>query len=125
MFKLIAQQQAMLQQMMARMNAMFVPMPAPSQMLRAAFGAGGPMLTVAGGPGVCSESISIVQRGNSAPVVTRSQSGCGPAAMGHPANVRELPASPATAPGPKLLRVSNPSVTVTQPADTRMWVAAR
>jgi hypothetical protein len=42
MMRLIAQQQAAMQQMFADMNAMFPPMPDPNAMLRAAFGPGGP-----------------------------------------------------------------------------------
>lgn len=117
MLRLIAQQQADMQRMIADMNALFPPMPMmpampdPSQLIRAAFGAGGPMLTLAGGPGVCSESISIVQHGNSAPVVTRQISGgaCGAAATGKPESVRDIPATPELPPhGPKVLDISYP-----------------
>ena len=99
MLRMIAQQQADMQHMFARMNALFPPMPAmpnPSQLFRAAFGAGGPMLTMAAGPGVCSQNITIVQHGNSAPIITRSESGCGTAVSGRPANVRDLPPATAT-----------------------------
>jgi hypothetical protein len=99
MLRMIAQQQADMQQMFAQMNALFPPMPAipnQSQLFRAAFGAGGPMLTMTAGPGVCSQSVTIVQHGNSAPVITRSESGCGTAASGRPANVRDLPPATAT-----------------------------
>ena len=116
--QLIAQQQAAMQRMMAQMNAMF-PMPAmtlpampgASQLVRAAFGAGGPMLTMAGGPGVCSESISIVQHGNGAPVITRTAAGaCGAPAGGAPHGIDQVrPAAPVAVPhGPAVLEVSNP-----------------
>ena len=63
-----------MQQMIADMNAMFPPMPDPNAMLRAAFGSGGPfnvsVMPLAGGHGVCSQSISIVAGGDgSAPIV--------------------------------------------------------
>lgn len=112
--QLIAQQQAAMQRMMAQMNAMFPPMPPmpdPAQMFRAAFGAGGPMLTFAGGPGVCSESISIVQHGNAAPVITRTASAaCGAPAGNAPHSIDQMrPAAPMVpARGPKVLEVSNP-----------------
>jgi hypothetical protein len=112
MMQLIAQQQAMMQRMIANMNAMMrpMPMPDPSQLLRAAFGNGGPMFTLAAGPGVCSESISIVQRGNSAPVVTHTRTGaCGAPAGSLPQGVRQLPATPIAPPhGPRLIEASNP-----------------
>ncbi|HUB47268.1 MAG TPA: hypothetical protein VMB73_19970 [Acetobacteraceae bacterium] len=116
--QLIAQQQAAMQRMMARMNAMFPPMPPmpdPAQMFRAAFGAGGPMPTLAGGPGVCSESISIVQRGNAAPVITRTASAaCGTPAGNVPHSIDQMrPVAPvAPARGPKVLEVSNPPQTI-------------
>jgi hypothetical protein len=112
--QLIAQQQAAMQRMMAQMNAMFPPMPPmpdPSQLFRAAFGAGGPILAVAAGPGVCSESISIVQHGSAAPVVTRTASAaCGTPSGGAPHSIDQMrPAQPAIPPsGPKVLEVSNP-----------------
>ena len=112
MLRMIAQQQAMMRHMLAQMSAMFPPMPPmpdPSQMFRAAFGAGGPMVTLAAGPGVCSESISIIQHGNSPPVITHTSSGCGAHAGGHPAAVRDLPPAPATPERtPNLLRVEYP-----------------
>ena len=117
--QLIAQQQATMQHMIAQMNAMFPPMtamPDPAQLFRAAFGAGGPMLTLAGGPlaagpGVCSESISIVQHGNAAPVITRTASGaCGAPAGSTPHSIDQMrPAAPVVVPhGPKVLEVSYP-----------------
>lgn len=108
--QMIAQQQAEMQHMMAQMNALLPPMPPmpnPSQLFRAAFGAGGPMLTLAGRPGVCSQSITIVQHGNSAPVITRSQSGCGAAPAGEPANVRDLPPVTAPAQAPRLIQAND------------------
>jgi hypothetical protein len=113
--QLIAQQQAAMQRMMARMNAMFPPMPPmpdPAQLFRAAFGAGRPIMTLAaGGPGVCSESISIVQRGNAAPVITHTASAaCGAPAGRAPHGIDQMrPAQPTLPPhGPHVLEVSNP-----------------
>jgi len=110
--QLIAQQQAAMQRMMAQMNAMFPPMaamPDPSQLFRAAFGAGGQMPPPAAGPGLCSESVSIVQHGDSAPVITRTASGaCGAPAAGVPHSIEQMrPAAPVPH-GPKVLEVSNP-----------------
>jgi hypothetical protein len=116
--QLIAQQQAAMQRMMAQVNAMFPPMPPmpdPSQLFRAAFGAGGPMLTLAGGPGVCSESISIVQHGNAAPVITRTASAaCGAPAGSAAHSIDQMrPVAPAVPPrGPRVLEVSNPPQTI-------------
>jgi hypothetical protein len=116
--QLIAQQQAAMQHMIAQMNAMFQPMPPmtnPSQLLRAAFGAGGPMLTLAAGPGVCSESVTVVQRGNAAPVTTRTASGSCGAPMGSaPHSVDQMrPAQPAIPQhGPKVLEISYPPHTM-------------
>ena len=87
LMQMIAQQQAAMQRMIANMNAMFPPLPDPNRMLRAAFGAGGPLnvsiMPMAGGHGVCSQSISIVERGDgSAPIVKTSQSGDACGALG-------------------------------------------
>ena len=116
LMRLIAQQDAAMQHMIADLNAMFAPIPNPAQLFGAAFGPG-PMLTLARGPGVCSESVSIVQRGNSAPVVTRTASGtCGTAPAGRPESVRQLPPAPTRAPhGPKVLEISYPPHPVAPP----------
>jgi len=111
--QLIAQQQAAMQRMMAQMNALLPPLPDPSQIFRAAFGAGGPMLTLPGGPGMCSESVSIVQHGNAAPVMTRTASGdCGGPAADAPHGMQQMraPVPPPVmrAHGPRVLDVSNP-----------------
>jgi hypothetical protein len=122
MLQLIAQQQAAMQRMIADMNAMFPPMPDPNALLRAAFGPGGLVpdglvnmsaMPLAGGHGVCSQRISIVDRGDgSAPIVTTSQSGdaCGALGVGKPQSVNEIrPATPAMPPhGPKLLEIGYP-----------------
>jgi hypothetical protein len=110
MMRLIAAQEAAMQHMEADMDAMFPPMPDPSQLLRAAFGPGA---SLAGGHGVCSESISIVDPGNgAAPIVKTSQSGdaCGVLGAGKPQGVNEVrpsvPALPAR--GPKVLEIGYP-----------------
>jgi hypothetical protein len=118
LMQMIAQQQAAMQRMIANMNAMFPPMPDPNAMLRAAFGAGGPLgvsiMPLAGGHGVCSQSISIVARGDgSAPIVKTSQSGdaCGALGVSKPEGVDEVrPIPPAVAPqqGPKVLEIGYP-----------------
>lgn len=99
--QLMADQQAAMEQMIASMHAMgsmgpaaMMPgLPGPSQLIQAAFD--GPLLNVTAGPGVCSESISIVQHGNAAPVVTRTATGdCGSAASGQPDSVRALQPAP-------------------------------
>jgi len=122
MMQLIAQQQAAMQHMIADMNAMFPPLPDPSRLLRAAFGPGAPLnvsiMPLAGGHGVCSQSIRIVDRGDgSAPIVTTSQSGdaCGPLGTGAPQSIRQItPAAPAVpSHGPKLLEVGDPPHPVT------------
>jgi hypothetical protein len=122
MLQMIAQQQAAMQHMIADMNAMFPPLPDPNAMLRAAFGAGGPfnvsVVPLAGGHGVCSQSVSIVARGDgSAPIVHVSQAGdaCGAVGAGKPQSVDqprpEEPALPAH--GPKVLEIGYPPHSVT------------
>lgn len=126
MMRLIAQQQAVIQHMIADMNAMFQPLPDPGQSLRAAFGPGAwlnvslmPMaggvslMPMAGGHSVCSQRISIVDRGDgSVPVVTTTQSGdaCGPLSVTRPQSVNDVPpAVPAPSQhGPKLLQIGYP-----------------
>jgi len=122
LMQMIAQQQAAMQRMIADMNAMFPPLPDPNTMLRAMFGAGGPsnvsIMPLAGGHGVCSQSISIVARGDgSAPIVKTSQSGdaCGPLGVSKPQGVDEVrpetPAAPAQ--GSKVLEIGYPPHPVT------------
>jgi hypothetical protein len=123
MIQMIAQQQAMMQRMVADMNAMFPPMPDPVAMLRAAMGTGVPLnvavTPLAGGHGVCSQSISIVNRGDgSAPIVHVSQSGdaCGSLGVSKPQGVNEVPApvEPAIpSHGPKVLEIGYPPHPVT------------
>jgi hypothetical protein len=123
LMQMIAQQQAAMQRMIANMNAMFPPLADPNQVLRAAFGAGGPIgvsiMPLAGGHGVCSQSISIVARGDgSPPIVKTSQSGdaCGALGIGKPQGVDEVrPVPPAVTPphGPKLLEIGYPPHPVT------------
>lgn len=108
MLRMIAQQQIDMQTMLERIDTLLppmMPMPNPSQLFRAAFGGEGPMLRLAAGPGVCSQTVTFVQNGNHAPVITRSESGCGTAASAKPADVRELPPVPATPDhAPKLIQ---------------------
>jgi hypothetical protein len=116
MMRLIAQQEAAMQRMMADMNAMFPPMPDPNVLLRAAFGAGAAFnmaIMPVGGHGVCSESISIVESGNGvAPIVKTSQSGdaCGAFGVSKPQGVNEaspvVPVTPLHA--PRLVEASYP-----------------
>lgn len=117
MMRLIAEQQAAMQHMIADMNTLFSPMPDPNEMLRAAFGPGAPLnvsvMPLAGGHGVCSQSISIVARGDgSPPIVKASQSGdaCGALGIGKPQGVDEVrPAGPVQPPHrPKLLEIGYP-----------------
>jgi hypothetical protein len=122
MVRLMAQQQAAMQHMIADMNAMFPPMPSPDAMLRAAFGPGAPLM--AGGNGVCSQSISIVDRGDgSAPIVKMSQVGdaCGALGIGKPQGVDEVrPVVPALPPrGPKVLGIGYPPHPVSSGAPPR------
>jgi hypothetical protein len=113
MMRLIEAQQAAMQRMMADMNAMFPPMPDPSQLIHAAFGSGTPFGTAsAGGHGVCSESISIVDAGNgSAPIVRTAQSGdaCGAIGVGTPQRVNEVPVPAMPSHRPHLVEASYPS----------------
>jgi hypothetical protein len=122
MMQMIAQQQAVMQHMIADMNAMFPPLPDPNAMLRAAFGSGAPLnvavMPLAGGHGVCSQSVSIVARGDgSAPIVHVSQAGdaCGAIGAGKPRSVDqtrpEEPALPSN--GPKVLEIGYPPHPVT------------
>jgi hypothetical protein len=123
MMQMIAQQQAAMQHMIANMNAMFPPLPDPNTLLRAAFGAGGPfnvsVTPLAGGHGVCSQSISIVERGNgSAPIVHVSQTGDACGALGNAYKPQTIdqprPAEPALpARGPKVLEIGYPPHVVT------------
>jgi hypothetical protein len=123
LMQMIAQQRAAMQHMIAEMNAMFPPMPDPNAVLRAAFGSGPPlgvsMMPLTGGHGVCSQSISIVARGDgSAPIVKTSQSGdaCGALGVGQPQGVDEVrPETPAATPphGPKVLDIGYPPHPVT------------
>ena len=107
MLRLIAEQQVMMQRMMADMNAMFPPMPA---MLPWVPGGLASVALPPGSHGVCSQSISIVSRGDgSAPIVHVSRSGdaCG-APSGEPEHVVTPPAPSRPSHGPRLLEVSDP-----------------
>jgi hypothetical protein len=140
---LIAQQDAMMQRMIADMNAMFAaPMPRPQQFLQAAMrgmpqmapGSAGPgsgviLTSVGSGNGVCSETITYGYPANGGTPqvhVTRSGNACGSAfnATG-PASVVQSPAvqqhgvpmTPAGAP-PRLWTAGDPPHPI-QPGDPR------
>jgi hypothetical protein len=120
---LIAEQEAMMQRMMADMNALFPPMPDPSQLIQAALGSSGlpgfapgfMTPSPAGGQGmaVCGESVTYTFNGNgSKPVVHVSRYGnaCGGPAGGGSQNVTMPPqAVPIPAHQPKVLEVSYPA----------------
>jgi hypothetical protein len=127
MLQLIAQQQAMMQRMVADMDSLFPPMPDPAQMIRAAMEAAGQagaagtpgvtMTSVGGGHGVCGESVSYVFNGNGAqPIVhvTRYGDACGAAAPGGAQNVTEPQQPvPTHANQPKVLDIGYPAQPVT------------
>jgi hypothetical protein len=107
---MIAQQDAMMQQMMADMNAMFaMPMPDPQQLIQAAmrsmpqagFGAGVFLTSVSSGNGVCSETVTYgfpVNGGKPQVQVTRSGNGCGAVTMPGPASPVATPIAPRAIP---------------------------
>jgi hypothetical protein len=132
--RLIAEQDAMMNSMMAEVNAAFgAPMwPAQmDQMMRAAFsglpvgptgGAGAVLTQVSGGPGVCSERMTYVYPANGGKprvTVTRSGDACGAFGVTGPRGVTQtMPSQPyapsanppsAIAPhGPHLWTISDP-----------------
>jgi hypothetical protein len=128
LLRLVAEQNAMMRNMMAEMNAAFAQPMWPTQMdqmIRAAFGtmpanaAGSGVIftSVSGGPGVCSEHVTYTYPGNGAkPQVTMSRSGgaCGSLGVTGPRSViQPLPAQRPEAPvappsGPHLWTVSDP-----------------
>ena len=125
LLRMVAEQDAMMHNMMAEMDAAFAWPGQMDQMMRAAFGsipagaAGSGMVftSVSGGPGVCSERITYVYPGSSGkPQVTMSRSGdaCGPLGTTGPRSVMQpipaqRPEAPAAQPsGPRLWTVSDP-----------------
>jgi hypothetical protein len=139
---LIAQQQAMMQRMIADMNAMFAaPMPGPRQLIQAAMrgtppmwaGTAGPgsgviLTSVGSGNGVCSETITYGYPANGGKPqvhVTRSGNACGGAfaatgpghAVQSPAVQHAVPVTPAGAP-PRLWTAGDPPRPI-QPGDPR------
>ena len=114
--RLIAEQETAMRQMVADMNQMFPPMPDPEQLLRAAMPGG----VLAGGHGVCMQSMRIVDRGDGTrPLVSVSQSGdaCGPLARSQPQQVTAPQPAPMLPPAPirrapRVLKVANPAHTV-------------
>jgi hypothetical protein len=128
LLRMVAEQDAMMGHMMAKMNAAFAQPMWPTQMdqmIRAAFGtmpanaAGSGVIftSISGGPGVCSERVTYAYPGNGAkPQVTMSRSGdaCGSLGATGPRSVMQpLPAQRPEAPvaqpsGPHLWTVSDP-----------------
>ena len=112
--RLIAQQQKMLQRMMAGMDALFPPMPDPEQMIQAAMGGGG--------HGICGESVSYSFNGpGSQPVVHVAHYGdaCGTSGTNAPRVITaQEPAAPATP--PPVLDIGYPAhpITVGRPPRT-------
>ena len=119
--RLIAQQQALMQRMMSDMDSLLPPMPDPAQMIRAAMAAanqpgvtGAPDVAtppIAGGHGVCGESVSYTFNGSAPPVVhiTRYGDACGAEATGGTQTVTTpQPATPPQAHQPKVLEVGYP-----------------
>jgi hypothetical protein len=107
---MIAQQDAMMQQMIADMNAMFAtPMPDPQQVFEAAMrgmpqpGAGADVFltSVSSGNGVCSETITYDYPANGGKPqvhVARSGNGCGAVTMQAPASPVAAPIAPRAIP---------------------------
>ena len=114
--RLIAQQQAMMQQMVADMDSPFPPLPDPSQMIRAAMEAAGDpgvaFTSIGGGHGVCGESVSYTFNGTGTqPVVHVARYGdaCGTSAPSSTRTVT-LPQQsvPAPARRPHVLEIGYP-----------------
>jgi hypothetical protein len=108
MMRLIAEQRAMVQHMMADMSALFGPMPSPSQLIQAAMGASGSQ----GMHGVCGESVTYSYSGNgSQPVVHVSHYGdaCGASAGGAQNVTESQETEPAIPHGPKVLDIGYPA----------------
>lgn len=105
MLRLIAEQQAMMQRLFANMDTMLPPFGAPLTVAMRSM--------PAGAHGVCSQSISIVDRGDgSAPIVKTARTGdaCGAIGIGAPHEVNQpaqiAPMAPAH--GPRLWEASDP-----------------
>jgi hypothetical protein len=108
--RLIAQQQAMMQRMMADMDAlMATPMPDPTQMIRSAMdgmpqtepGSGVVLTQISSGTGTCSETIVFGPQGaNGQPQVkvTRTGNACGVTTSNEPIGVTQTTPAPQTAP---------------------------
>ncbi len=105
--RLFAEQQAMMDRIMADMNAMLGPIQTPAETM-ARFGAQGPeVMPVAGGT-YCEESVSVTYNGrNSAPIVKVSQagSGCGPTAGAAPVPAESAPPERSR---PPIIQVDSP-----------------
>jgi hypothetical protein len=120
--RLVAQQQAMMQRMMADMDAlMTMPMPDPEQMIRSVTdgmpqtvaGSGIVLTQISSGTGTCSETIVYGPQGaNGEPQVkvTRTGNACGAVTSSGPVGVSQ------TTPAPQTV----PPATVTSPQD-RLW----
>ena len=129
LLRMIAEQDAMMHSMMAEMNAAFALPMWPMQMdrtIQAAFGglptngssAGMVFTSMSGAPGVCSENVTYVYKGNDANpqvTMTRSGDGCGSLGATEPSSVMQrVPAPGSEAPsavqphGAHLWTVSDP-----------------
>jgi hypothetical protein len=143
MLRMVAEQHALMDHMMAEMHAAFTrptwPFTQPMRMdrtIQAAFGglpvgapgAGTVFTAMSGGPGVCSERMTYVYQGNGAKprvTVTRSGDACGALGVTGPRGVRQaVPAQRPEAPpsvvapaapahGPRLWTVSDPPQEIT------------
>jgi hypothetical protein len=122
--RMIAAQNAMMQRMIADMNAMFaMPMPDPQQVIAAAMrgmpqpgpGTGVFLTSVSSGRGVCSETITYnypANGGRPQVHVAHSGNGCGAATVQGPAIPAAAPIAPRTIPN-----MAPPS------ASPRVWTA--
>lgn len=108
--RIFAEQRAMMNRMMAGMDAMFEPMQDQTGMIDAMLRQFGPLALgvapVAGGT-FCSESVSITYNGQSAPLVkvSRAGSGCGPVSGGAPVPAQSAPLEQRH---PNVIEISSP-----------------
>jgi hypothetical protein len=104
--RVFAEQQAMMDRMMADMNAMFSPSANPRGLIQAMMGSSGSLPAASGT--YCEESVSVSYNGHDAkPVVkvSRAGTGCGPVPGAAP-----VPAvtAPPVQREPRVLNISNP-----------------
>jgi len=134
LLRMVAEQNAMMHNVMAQMNAAFAQPMSPAQMdrtIQAAFaglptnmpGAGMVVTSFSGGPGVCSERMTYLYPASGAKpqvTVTRSGNACGALGVTGARNMMQAtPAQPPQAPtatpshGPRLWTVSDPPQDIT------------